>query len=391
MLNIPTTSELRVSIQNDLEAELGVQISTIGRVFIRALAGVQAAKLRLFYLAVAFIQKNVFADTADPESRGGTLERFGRVKLNRNPFPAVGAQYEVDVTGIVGSTIPAQTIFKSNDESLNPSYLFQLDAAFILTSSTDTIILRALTTGLESSLEVSDGLTATAPISGVEREGVVTGISVQPQDAESTNTYREKVVDAYRLEPQGGSAADYRLWSADVQGVKKVYSYATSGATNEVDLFIEADDDVSFPVGSGIPTATMISDVVDVVEFDPDTSRPLNERGRRPTQVIINPYPITPLDIDIEITGFTGDSGNETSVISALTDYVNTIRPFVSGADVLADAKDIISLNGVIFVIQDAVQGVNWTGLELQVSSSIVSDFQFFEGDIPKVNSITFV
>lgn len=391
MITIPTTAELYTAIINDLEAELGVQISPIGRVFLRALAGVQAAKLKLFYLGIAFLQKNVFADTADPESLGGTLERFGRVKLNRNPFPAVAGQYTVDVTGTIGAIIPAQTTFKSNDDALNAGNIFVLDAAFTLTATTDTITVRALVGGLETALEVSDRITSTTPLVQVEREGIVTAISVQPQDAESTETYRQKVVEAYRLEPQGGAGSDYRLWASDVQGVQQSYPYATSGATNEVDVFVEAENSVSVPIGSGIPPATMLSDVSDVIDFDPDTSQPLNERGRRPVQVIVNVLPITPNQIDIEIAGFTGTASDEALVTAALETYINNIRPFVATADVLADSNDTIGLNGIIFTIQDAVQGTNWTGLELQVDSNIVANQQFLGGNIPKSNSITFV
>ena len=132
--------------------------------FLRALASVQAAKLKLFYLAAAFLQKNLFADTADSESLGGTLERFGRVKLNRNPFPAVPGEYDFDVTGSIGATIPAQSTFKSNDSSSNPGYLYVLDNAVTLTATTQTVTLRALVAGLDSALEVADTCTSTAPI-----------------------------------------------------------------------------------------------------------------------------------------------------------------------------------------------------------------------------------
>lgn len=83
-VQIPTTQELYTSIKSDLETELNINIPVFGKIFLRALAAVQAAKLKLYYLAIASVQKNIFPDTADPESIGGTLERFGIVKLGRN-------------------------------------------------------------------------------------------------------------------------------------------------------------------------------------------------------------------------------------------------------------------------------------------------------------------
>ena len=392
MTTIPTLAELYNSIIADLEAELNVTISPIGRVFLRALAAVQAAKLKLVYLAIGFLQKNIFADTADSESRGGTLERFGRVKLNRNPFDAVAAEYTIQVTGTIGAVIQGETTFKSDDDSLNPGFLYVLDNQYTLVTPTDTITLRALTAGMSSLLSLGDTLTATAPIALVDSAAEVIAILTNPQAAETLEEYRAKVIDAYRLEPQGGAASDYRLWSADAQGVRQSYAYSTSGQTNEVDVFVEATNADSIPVGSGIPTPAILADVEAVIEFDPDTTRPLNERGRRPVQVIVNVAAITPVDIDIEVTGYIGLTPAIQAVLEAsLTSYVGAIRPFVAGADVLANANDTINVNGIIFVIQNAINGANFSSVDLQVSSLSVPSQQFLGGDIPKINSITFV
>ena len=102
MINIKTTSELYTSILADIEAEFGISISLTGKVFLRAMAAVQAAKLRIFYLALGKVQKNIFVDTADPAAQGGTLERFGSVKLNRYPTAATAGEYLVTVTGTSG-------------------------------------------------------------------------------------------------------------------------------------------------------------------------------------------------------------------------------------------------------------------------------------------------
>jgi len=390
MTTIPTLSQLYANIVSDIEGEMGVQLSPVGRSFLRVLAAVQAAKLKLIYLLLGKVQKNIFVDTADPVSRGGTLERFGFVKLNRNPFPPVAGQYTVDVTGSVGATIPAQSTFKSNDDALNAGFLFVLDNAFTLTATTDTITLRALTAGLESSLAVADRVTATAPIALVDSEAVVTGVAVNPQAAESIETYRQRAIDAYRLEPQGGAATDYRLWAGDAQGVERVYPYAASGATNEVNVFVEATSADSVPAGSGIPTAGILTDVEAVIDFNPDTSRPLNERGRRPVQVIVNVLPITPLDVDVTITGYVGLTPTITATLTAaLTAYIDSIRPFVSGADVLADRNDTLNVFNLIATVQQANPSGFFTALTFDVSGNLETSFQFIDGNIPNVNSIT--
>ena len=130
MVTIPTLSQLYNDVLNDLQSQYNVSIPIFGKVFLRALAGVQAAKLKLYYLALANIQKNIWPDTADSVSIGGTLERFGLVKIGRNPFSAVSAQYTIRVTGNTGATISGygKTQFLSDASSLNPNMLFTLDA-----------------------------------------------------------------------------------------------------------------------------------------------------------------------------------------------------------------------------------------------------------------------
>lgn len=392
MTNIPTLQELYNDIKSDLQSGLGVVISSVGKVFLRALTASQAARLKLYYLRLGFVQKNIFVDTADSESIGGTLERFGRVKLNRNPFPAVPGEYTVQVTGDVGATVPANQTFKSDDSSENPGYLFILDASHTLVATTDSITLRALTPGLDSLLEVGDTLTATSPIPLVDRGVEVTAVSTTPQSAESLELYRQRALEAYRLEAQGGAGTDYRLWSGDVQSVRTVYAFVNTGAVNEVNVFVEATPADSVPVDSGIPTAAILSDVVDAIELDPDTSLPIDDRGRRPIQVNVNVAAITALTVEIEITDYLNlTTAIEDSIEAALEDFIYDIRPFMSGTDPVADRNDRLDVNGVIYTIQQAQPSGFFDSLVLKVNGVPVTSYQFLYGEIPLPPTVTFV
>lgn len=390
MQPIPTISELYNSILADLQAQYGISIPTFGKNWLRVKAGVQAAKLKLFYLALGNVQKNIFVDTADPASLGGTLERFGRVKLNRNPFPARAGEYTVEVTGTIGAVIPAQTTFKSNDDSLSPGKLFILNAEYTLTATTDIITVRALEPGVDSKLDVDDQLSATAPIALVNKTAVVTVESVEPSAAESIEDYRSKAIDAYRLEPQGGAGTDYRLWAADAQGVKQVYPYAKTGVVAEINLYVEATTDDSTD-GKGTPSAQLLEDVEEVVEFDPDTTRPLNERGRRPLGVFqIHFLAVTIREVDITINDLDDVTSEEEDLIEdALTDLVNSIRPFVASCDILAEKNDILDNNKIIATVLSAVPGAVFTDVTLLVAGTPYNSYTFINGDIPHVNSIT--
>lgn len=392
MITIPTLVQLYNGILADLEAEFGTNIPLFGKNFLRAKAAVQAGKLKLIYLSLGNVQKNIFADTADPESKGGTLERFGRVKLGRNPFAARAGQYELEVTGTIGSIIKASSTFKSNDDSLSPGKLYVLDTAFELTAEIDYITVRALESGLDSSLNINDELTATAPIAGVTSLASVSAEIIEPLSAEGTEEYRGKTMNSFRLEAQGGAPTDFRLWAQDAQGVAAVYPYAKSGASGEVNLYIEAtladSDD-----GKGTPSAMMIAEVEEVIDFNPDSTLPLLERGRRPMGVYqVHYLPVTIKDINIEITGFVGATvAIETAIFNAVATELANIRPFVSGADILDDKNDILDINKIISLILLVRPGSVFTSVDLKVDDVSESTWTFTNGDIPFLNTITYV
>ena len=389
MITIPTLKQLHTGILSDLETQYSSSISLFGKVFLRALAGTQAAKLKLIYLAIGNLQKNIFVDTADSVEIGGTLERFGVIKLGRLPYKATAGIYTVTVTGTIGGVIPASTTFKSDDTSLNPGYLFVLDNAYTLVATTDTITLRALTAGEESKLNVGDTLTATGPIALVNSSVEVATISTSPLAAETIEAYRTAIINSYRLEAQGGAATDYRIWSADAQGVQKVYPYAKSGAVCEVDLYVEATTADSTD-GKGTPTAQLLLDVEAVVNFNPNTSLDLNERGRRPLDVIVNYLPVTPRSVNLTIASSSFTTAQKATLLTALTDVINEIRPFVDSADDLDYKNNILDSNKVIGVIINAIPGASFGAITIEVAGIVYPTYTFALGNIPYLNSITY-
>lgn len=390
MNTIPSINQIYESILSQLESEYGIELSPFGKVFLKALALVQAGKLKLLYLHLGEVQKNIFPDTADPESVGGTLERFGRVKLNRDRFPATAGKYSVTVTGTAGAVVPPQTTFKSNDDSSNPGMLFICDSGYTLTGSGDSFHVRALVAGTGSQLNVGDQLTATIPLANVDQVVTVDVEITTPLAAETIEDYRDKILLAFRLEPQGGAGSDYTLWALDAQGVKMVYPYAKSGAPGEIDVFVEATIADSTD-GKGTPSQAILDAVADVIEVDPNNSN-IYERGRRPLGVLnVNVIPVTVLEVDITITSFSGLTAEiESAIEDGLEDDINTIRPFVASRDVLEDKNDILDTNRIIAQILSIRPGSSFGAITLSVGGVEYTSFTFVDGDIPHLNSVTF-
>jgi uncharacterized phage protein gp47/JayE len=388
MVQIPKISELYSEILADFQAQLGVTVSPFGRVFIKALVAVQAAKLKLYYLALANVQKNIFADTADPQSMGGTLERFGFIKLGRYPNGATAGQYTVAVTGGAGAVLRASLTFKTDDTSSSPGKLYILDNAYTLTGTADTVTLRALEGGTESKLTNGNTLTATEPIANAEEQVAVTATIIEPANAETVEEYRQKVLNAYQFETTGGSATDYRLWAQDVDNVANTYPFAKSGAPNEVNVFVEATVQSSTD-GKGTPSGTMLTDVAAAIEQDPNPPY----HGRRPIGVFrVNVLPITVKAVTINISGFVGISSDiQASILIALTSLINGIRPFVDAAELIENKNDILDVNRIVAAILSVQPGAAFGTVTLTVAGTPTASFQFFNGDIPHLNTVTYV
>lgn len=391
-MQIPTINELYTDIRSDLATRLNINIPIFGKVVLNAIAMVQAGKLKLFWLAIARVEKNIFIDTADPESAGGTLERFGRVFLARERRAAVQGQYTVSVTGTVGAVIAAGSLFKSDDTATSPGVLFQLDVQKTLTLASDTMTLRALTAGPDARLQVSDTLTSTSPLINVNDQVTVTVETTVPTAEETIENYRDEAIRSVQLEPQGGSPGDYRQWSDDVAAVRFVYPFATSGQCGQVDLFIEANQADSTD-GKGTPTATTLTDVESVVDFDPDTTRPQNERGRRPVNVSVNYIAVTPQDVIITVNNpINIGTDTQATILTDLRTVINDVRPFVAGADSTTNRNDVLSITLIITTIQNALTGgQSFSGVTVTVGGTpLTTSTQFFNGDIPFLQTLNF-
>ena len=387
-MNIPTYQELYQSVLTDLRNRLGINF-IIGKVVLNAFAAVYAAKLKIQYVSQAFIYKNIFVDTADPEALGGSLERYGLVKLGRRPFAAVAGEYIIQVTGVNGATIAQNTTFKSLEGSLNPDKLFILDSAFVFTSGTGSITIRALDLGPDAALEIGNDLQVTAPIANVDSFAEVLSVSTTPTAQESYDDYRIAVINSYQLESQGGARTDYRLWAQDAAGVREVYPYVKENYAGEINLYIEANVADSSD-GKGTPTQSILDEVEEVVEFDPDTTKPLNERGRRPMSVFdIHFLAISPLVVDVEIIGLT-DTSFVTAIESALETFLFTVRPFIAGADNPNNEQQDKLFVSDIFTIVRGIIGSNntFTSIIMEVAGSPETIYQFLNGDIPYLGTV---
>lgn len=391
MKPIPTIKELYTNITGDLRSKLNLQIDYLKKT-LEAFGLVISAQLHLAYLFLSDIQDNVFPDKATTADQGGTLERQGIIYMNRNPFPDSVGTFKISVTGVAGSVLRTNLTFKSNEGALNPGQLYILDSEYTLTGVDDEIEIRSIGAGVDFNLIAGDNLTITEPVIGVDKTVTVLEVLVQPKAGETTELYRKAILNAIQLEPQGGSRADYRQWSSDAQGVRSIYPYVRDIDASIVDIYVEATL-VDSTDGKGTPSAAILEDVEEVIEMDPDVTKPVNERGRRPMQADVEVSAITLVPVDITITGLNDSSPSVQSTIqSSIEDFLYDVRPFISGADLRRNKNDVLYSGKIQSVVTEAlVNGNFFNVLDLYVDGNPVTSYEFTLGNIPYLRNLTFV
>lgn len=390
MKPIPSLLSLYTKLESDLKTKLNLSDADL-KFVVNAMSGVLAAQLKLAYLYLQDVQNNQFPDTADTAVNGGTLERQGRIYLNRDPFPPTDGVYTATVTGVTGSVIRAQLTFKSNGDSNSPGNLYILDNQYIMPGTTGTITIRSVDAGVGFLLNVGDQLTPTEPVLGLNDTVTIASVTQAPVAGESVDIYTQAILNAIRLQPQGGAKTDYREWSTDAQGVRLVYPYVKNGEAGTVQVYVEADT-VDSTDGHGTPSGSLLTDVAAVIEFSPDETLPTNDRGRRPIQANLEVLPISPQPVDVVITGLqTNTADIRASILTNLTDYLYDIRPYIAGADLPRDKNDILTAVKLQSVVNDTIGNSNtFLAFTMSVDGVALNVFTFSLDNIPYLRNITY-
>jgi hypothetical protein len=391
MKPIPLLSELYANIAADLVSKLGLTTEAQLKAVNAAFASVEAGQFKLVYLYLVDMQRNLSPFTMDPADQGGQLNRDGQLRLNRQPFPATDGYYTASVSGTAGSVIRAELTFKSNDDSESPGNLYIIDSEYILPGPTGVITLRSLDAGVDFILAIGDGLTPTEPVIGLNDTVLITAVTTAPTAAEDIELYRQKIIDSYRILPQGGARGDYRIWSGDAPGVQRVFVYVKNGDAGVMQIFVEAVPAVSTD-GNGTPSSALIQLVDDVCTFDPDTTLPTDYRTRKPGTAILEINPITPIPVDIAITGLQTDTTAIRASISAnLVAYLFGVRPFIAGVDLQTDKNDTLTAPKLQSVVSDTIGNANtFLAFVLSVNGVVVNTYQFGLGNIPYLRNLTY-
>lgn len=357
-LTTPTTKEIADNIIAQLEASLGQSIPILPKSFLRVLSKVLAGVFILLYKYAGFMFLQIFVQTASfaPTTINGKevspLTAWGRLIGIGDPVAATSAELLIDITveNQVGA-LPSGTQLINSDNGV--TYL--TIGGVLLNAPTVQATVRAASdqsggngSGVIGNLDPGAILSFANPLSNVARNTTVDSQTVTGANAESTEAYRQRIIDRFQKRPQGGAYADYEQWGEEVAGIINVYPY--TGDPGEVDVYSEATV-ASSGSPDGIPTPAQLIAVFDSINLDQD-----GLATRRPANAFVNSLAITRTGFDVVVDGIVTDdlAGVQAGISTAVTEYFLEREPFIIGLSI-PPRRDRITQGAVIGIVDDIV------------------------------------
>lgn len=248
----PTMQELVTRIQGDFKGGLGL-VTILRRSFLGVIAIALAGLAHSLFGYLKFIEKQAFPDTATDEY----LDRWAGI-WNVTRKVATFNEFVCAVEGTAGTVIPNNRTYKRAD---GKEYLTTEEIT--LTGSGDEISMIAVEAGTESEVEAGDTISILSPIAGLVSEAEVSEVVTEPDDAESDESLRERLIDRIQNPPSGGAANDYIQWAKEVAGITRAWVAPLALGPGTVTVYVVSDDED--PITPSSPKITEVEDHIEEV------------------------------------------------------------------------------------------------------------------------------
>jgi hypothetical protein len=354
-LNIPNTqTQIDANIAR-IESKLSQSTPKTDKSFTNVMAVIQALQFTSIYKFAAERALQNYATTAT----GDDLDLIGNnYKVPRNI--AIASQLTITIPAVTNTVIPVNTQFVGVANGV----LYFSDAEVTAIASLATINVTAENLGISGNLQVGDELTIVNPMAGVENTATVTVELVTGTEKETDTNYRIRILDEIRKTSGGGNAANYRSWSQEVSGVARAYPYAGKPHDDPLadeppdrTIYIEVTPDID---PDGIAPAGILTSVRTAITTDPITGESRQPLGLTDESLYVEPIYRT--EIFIQISGLDVQAAIilqvQSDILTELTNYIKSVRPYIDGLDILAERNDVISSPSVSEVVQSVLSAV---------------------------------
>lgn len=394
-LTTPTTKEINDNIIAQLEAAINQSIPLLPKAFNRVLARTMAGVFILLFKYGGWIFLQQFVQTASdrPTTIFGVtvvpLIFWGRLIGVGEPIAGTNAELSITIT--VTNQVGSLSSGAQLGSSLN-GFTYLTLTTILLDAPTVTVTVRAVNdqtngngVGVLGNLDDADtSMSFVNAQPGVAQGVVVASSVVTAADAETTEEYRQRVIDRFQKQPQGGAYADYELWGLEAAGVINIYPY--TGDPGQVNIYSEVNNQVD-----GIPDAAQLLSVFDIIEQDEN-----GLASRRNANTVVNSLPITRQNFFVTVKGITDVADItqvEADINTAVASFFFSFEPFIPGVSLQARNDTITQskLSGLVEDIVTANAGIfNNATFHQTAGGGSINKFILSEGEKAGLDSISF-
>jgi hypothetical protein len=392
-----TVEEIRDLLINAFNFYFNKKIRLLPKAFIRVLSIVLAGIFITLYKQIGWLFLQLFPETAYWKEvnilgvKVRPLVKWG-ILIGVGP-PWTGGQWKGDIT--INVTNKNTTLLGGAQlKSELTGKLYITDAAKFLVNDTETVTITCVDTGSGGNIKAGDTLNFVNPLGNVKKSAIVLSVTNDGTDDETEGEYRYRVVNRYRMQPQGGALADYRIWASDVPGVLNVYPYNDADSPSGVLLYVSGNPTL-YP--DRIPTGALLRQVGDACTYDPKTGK----ATRKPMTAVIDPaadgsysnvMPVSIIEFDIYITGLIGiiPSDFAMAVRPAAEDYFLGRESYIRGLSDDNNKTNIVSRNNVSSTVDQIAISVKaeFESVTMKRDGNIEPNYILGIGELAKLNRL---
>ena len=277
-LPTPSINDIAAQIVADIESKTNQTIPPLAKSVFRVMAFAIAGVWIILYKYGSWGFNQIFPQLADETF----LQLLGDNKRVTRTS-AVAWEGDIDIGVNANADLPAGSQLVNNATGV----IYLTTATVSMTTPTETIDIKAVTPGDIGNLQDAQEINFVNPLPNVDRIAVVNSTTLPGADEEDLEVYRQRVIDAYQKQPQGGALADYEKWANETPNVINSYPYSGSEPP-DVDVYIEVNNQTD-----GIPTTPQKAEALVFITFDPITGR----QTRKPVTANVTVFGITRTDL----------------------------------------------------------------------------------------------
>ena len=390
--------EVEVLLINSFEHKFNKKLRLLPKSFIRVFCRVLAGVFIILYKQIGWYFLQLFPETADWQEvtilgqRIRPLVKLGALFGIGEPLAGVQWQgiIEVDVLK-TGGVLYSGTQLKSS--VTGKLYVASETKTLLLNKERVEVVCTEI--GTAGNLEVNDVLNFVNPYGFIKSEAVILEVERMGLDEELEANYRERLINRFRMQPQGGALADYRIWAADVPGVLRVYPYNDKEQPGGVLLYVSGIPSV---FNDRIPDKGLLKKVGEVCTFDPETGKAI----RKPLTAMLDPKndgsyenikPISVVEIEVAVTGVTGIAPADFAELikPALKNYFLDRDLYIRGLSDDNNHTNVISRNHVITVINQIAVTAKavFEEVVLKKENVVFSSYVLDDGKLAKLGAFS--